>query len=123
MKNLVKNSFYAGAWIALVGLNNVALAIDVVKEKPTTTWDQNQSGSFITTLDNILWYVIWLLYFIAVAFALYGGFQILTASGDEEKVKSWKTTLINAVIGLVVIFLASQIITWVIWIWNRVTQW
>jgi hypothetical protein len=45
---------------------------------------------------------------------LYGGFQILTAGGDEEKVKKGKTTLIQAVIGLIVIFLASNIIRWVI---------
>jgi hypothetical protein len=46
----------------------------------------------------MLGYVIGLLYFVAVVFALYGGFQILTAAGDEEKVKKGKTTLINAVI-------------------------
>ena len=51
-------------------------------------------------------------------FALYGGFQILTAGWDEEKVKKWKTTLINAVIGLIVIFLASQIISWIVGLWD-----
>ena len=54
------------------------------------------------------------LYLVAVVFALWGGFNILTAGGDEEKVKKGKTILIQAAIGLVVIFLASSIVNWVV---------
>jgi type IV secretory pathway VirB2 component (pilin) len=86
----------------------------VTRTQAVTSWDNGTWSSFITTLDNILGYLIGLLYFVAVVFALYGGFQILTAAWDEEKVKKGKTTLINAVIGLVVIFLASIIVRWVI---------
>jgi hypothetical protein len=35
----------------------------------------------------MLGFVIGLLYFIAVLFALYGGFLILTAGGEEDRVK------------------------------------
>jgi len=49
-----------------------------------------------------------------VVFALWGGFNILTAGGDEEKVKKGKTILIQAAIGLVVIFLASSIVQWIV---------
>ena len=37
----------------------------------------------------------------------------MTAGGDEEKVKKGKTTLINALIGLFVIFIAWQIVGWI----------
>ena len=114
MKNLVKGSLYATAAVSLVWLNSVTNALNVRSTQGTTTGDEKTWGTFIETLDSMLWYLIGLLYFVAVIFALYGWFQILTASWDEEKVKSWKTTLINAVIWLVVIFLASQIISWVI---------
>lgn len=114
MNNVIKNGLYTLAWLSLGGLANVTNAIDITGSKSTTTWDSGQSWDLITTLDNILWYALGLLYFIAVIFALYWGFQILTAGWDEDKVKKWKTTLINAVIGLVVIFLASIIIRWVI---------
>ncbi len=51
---------------------------------------------------------------IAVFYGLWGGFNILTAGGDEEKVKKGKTVLIQVSIGLVIIFLAYSIVTWVI---------
>lgn len=110
MKNIVKAGL-AGAVVAHAG---VVSAIDVDRTRGTTTGDNGTGGNFINTLDTILGYLIGLLYFVAIVFALYGGFQILTAGGDDEKVKKGKTTLINAVIGLVVIFLASSIVGWII---------
>ena len=114
MKNLVKNTLYTSAAFGLVGLSSVTNALDPITWQPTSTADNLTDGGFIGTLDSMLGYIISLLYFIAVIFAIYGWFQILTASWDEEKVKKWKTTLINAVIWLIVIFLASQIISWII---------
>lgn len=110
MKNTLKLAF-----LSTVALHSYSVyAIDVTRSKNTTAGDNGNSTNFVWTLDNILGYVIGLLYFIAVVFALWGGFQILTAGGDEEKVKKGKTTLIQAVIGLIVIFLASSIIRWVV---------
>lgn len=115
MKNLVKNTFYATTWTFLLGLNTLSVsAISVTNTKATTTWDNGTDGDFINTLDTMLGYVVGLLYFIAVVFTLWGWFQILTAGWDEEKVKKWKTTLIQAVIGLILIFLASQIVSWIV---------
>lgn len=99
---------------ALVAQVYAAQAIDATATQQTTTGDNLTDGGFVQTLDNMLGFLIGLLYFVAVLFALWWGFQILTAGGDEEKVKKGKTTLIQAVIGLIVIFLASQIISWVI---------
>jgi hypothetical protein len=118
MKKLVKNGLYSIGWLWLLLLNNAVLALDATKTKTTTWWDNGTNGDFITTLDNILSYVIGLLYFIALLFCLYGGFTILTAWWEEDKVKKWKTTLINAVIWLIVIFLASQIVHWIISLWS-----
>jgi len=112
MKNTVKNSFYAGSAIALISLNNIVSALDVGLK--TTKADNGAGNDFMTTLDNMFGYLLTFLYFIAVVFAVYGWFQILTAGWDDAAVKKWKTTLINAVIGLVVIFLSSIIIRWVI---------
>ncbi len=47
-------------------------------------------------------------------FAIYGGFTILTSGGDEDKVKKGKNLIIYVVIGLALVFLASQIVTWII---------
>jgi type IV secretory pathway VirB2 component (pilin) len=110
MNNLVKGSFA----VAVATHAQFVSAINIKSTQTTTTGDNGTDGNFIDTLDTMLGYLIGLLYFVAVVFALYGGFQILTAGGDEEKVKKGKTTLIQAVIGLVVIFLASQIVNWII---------
>jgi len=75
---------------------------------------QNGWNDLVDTINNILWYIIGLFYFIAVAFWIYAGFTILTWAGDEEKMKKWKNILIYVVVGLIVIFLASQIVRWVI---------
>ncbi len=75
---------------------------------------QNGGNDLVDTVDNILAYIIGLFYFIAVAFGIYAGFIILTGAWDEEKMKKWKNILIYVVVGLVVIFLASQIIRWII---------
>lgn len=50
---------------------------------------------------------------VAVLYGIYGGFLIMTAGGDDGKVKTGKTILIQVVIGLVVIFLAYSIVNWI----------
>jgi hypothetical protein len=46
--------------------------------------------------------------------AIYGGFQILTAGWDDEKVKKGKTTLINALLGIFVILISWTLVDWII---------
>lgn len=75
---------------------------------------KNGGSDLVETSNNMLWYVIGLFYFIAVAIGIYAGFQILTSLGDDEKVKKGRQTLIYSFLGLVVIFLASQIVNWLI---------
>ena len=118
MKKTIKNTLYSGLWIWLALQNSITNALDPFAQKTTTTGENWQKGDFVWTLDLMLWYVIWLLYFIAVVIGLYGAFQILTAGWDEEKVKKWRKTLINAVIWLALIFLVSIIIRWIIALFN-----
>jgi hypothetical protein len=51
---------------------------------------------------------------IAVAYVLWAGFQIMTAGGDEERVKKGRQTIIYVIIGIVVMWLAFWIVTFVI---------
>lgn len=119
----MKNILLASTALFVAAQAQVVSAIDVKVEKGATKGDNLTSGDLVTTVDLILGYFIGLLYFVAIVFALYGGFLILTAGWDEEKVKKGKTTLIQAVIGLAVIFLASQIVTWVISIFTASSGW
>lgn len=74
---------------------------------------KNDWIELVPKLDNMFTYFIWLFYFIAVVFAVYWWFRILTSWWDEEKVKKWKNIIIYVVIWLIVIFLASQFIRWI----------
>ncbi|NCP77011.1 hypothetical protein GW819_03830 [Candidatus Gracilibacteria bacterium] len=77
----------------------------------------NVSGSANTadkTIQNLVSNAMVFLGIIAVLYGIYGGFLILTAGGEDDKVKKGKTILIQVAIGLVVIFLANSIVQMVL---------
>ena len=73
-----------------------------------------ETDSLEIALQNYVNYLMTFLYLIAVLYAIWGGFLILTAGGDEEKVKKWKTVLIHAGIGLFVIWIAATMVKFVL---------
>ena len=48
---------------------------------------------------------------VAVVFVIIGGFMLMTSSGDPNRVASGRTTIINAVIGLVIAVLATSLVS------------
>lgn len=123
MNKIIKNSFYTVSWIALSSHANLIFAWWAAwwKSEATFWTDKRQivTGQIEDrTLDqSIQFYVNYLmtfLYLIAVLYALWGWFLILTAAWDEKKVKKWKTILIQWAIWLLVIWLSWTIIKWVL---------
>lgn len=111
MKNIVK------AGLATVVATQATLASAAINFGTEASVDGALKGSAQTadqTIQDLIGNAIAFLYILAVVYALWGGFNILTAGGDEEKVKKGKTVLIQAGIGLVVIFLASSIVRWIL---------
>lgn len=51
---------------------------------------------------------------ILVGYLIYGGYTWMTAAGDTERVQAGKDTLTNAVIGIVVIFVAFVVAQFII---------
>lgn len=118
MKSVIKKSLYSFVWLALMWINFANAAIDF-------EWDDSQGwavdaglkwsdNDLATVINNWISYLTNFLYLIAIIMMLYGWFNILTAGWDEEKVKKWKTILIQAVTWLIVVFIANSIVTWVI---------
>lgn len=68
-----------------------------------------------TTVNGLIKTVIsWLLgiaFAVAVLFLIVGGFLYITAGGNEEQVEKGKSTVINAIIGIVIIVLSYVIIS------------
>lgn len=107
----MKKSLYAVAWVTLTALNQANAAINpgwVSNQWIVSTWRADE------VIQRYVTNVLGFLYLIAVLYWLWGWFNILTAGWDEEKVKTWKTVIINALIWIVVIFLVGTIVELVI---------
>lgn len=113
MKKTIKSVAYAAAWAWLLAINSANAAIDFWKEKVDTRIRGSENDAVVviqTWIANISIF----LSIVAVIFILWAGFQILTAAWDEEKVKKWKTIIIQAFIWLLVIFIAYSVVDWVL---------
>ena len=110
MKNIIKSTAYSAVALSSVAFTSaIDYWVESWKKFAGTTWEWDLKW----TLESILEYILTFLAFIAVAFAIYGGFQILTAGWDEDKVKKGKTTLINALIWVFVIMISWTLVSWI----------
>jgi hypothetical protein len=68
-------------------------------------------NTIINTVINLL---SWIIGVIAVIMIIYGGFKFVTSAGDSGKVTSARSTIIYALIGLVVVAFAQTIVKFVL---------
>lgn len=113
MKSITKKAFYSMVWASSLVYSQANAAINM--------WEGNvQAGIRGTseTADQAVQTLIvrfaQFLTIIAVVYLLWGWFNILTAGWDEEKVKKWKTVIIQSLIWLVVIWIASSVVGWLL---------
>ena len=95
----------------LVAENSFA-ALDFGKSKADPLKGGNATdgvGGIMALVANFLTFVT----VIAVLYVIYAGFQVMTAGGDEEKLKKGKTIIIQVVIGIAIMWLAYSIVSWV----------
>jgi Type IV secretion system pilin len=69
------------------------------------------SGSIFTTIVNILLFIIGA---ISVIMLIIGGIRYTVSGGDSSAVTGAKNTILYAIIGLVVAFLAFAVVNWVL---------
>lgn len=65
-------------------------------------------------LSNIIQFAMTFSIIIAVIAVLIAGFKYITSAGDSEKVKSSTQSLIFALVGLVIVFLAPTLIKFIL---------
>jgi len=114
MKNTIKNTAYALTWVGLLTLNN---ATNAAMNMSGEQINQNLVGDNRTAdvvIQDWISTITMYLAIIAIIVILWAWFQILTASWDEEKVKKWKSIIVQVVIWMLVIFIAWSIVWWVI---------
>ena len=73
-----------------------------------------QSTDLKTIIADVINIALGFLGIIAVIIILFAGFKWMTAAGNEEQVSSAKKMIVQAVIGLAIIFLAWAIANFVI---------
>ncbi len=113
MNNLIKKSFYSFAWLTLVTQSNLTSAMNLWNDK-VQQWMKWTDNTADVAVQNLVGTLATFLTILAVLYALYWGFNILTAGWDDEKVSKWKTILIQALLWLLVIWLAYSVISWLV---------
>jgi hypothetical protein len=106
----------------LLTLTTAVFALSVVPALATTLETGLDYGTFtgLGTRDlregvmNIVNVLLGFLGIIAIIIILWGGFRWMTAGGNEDKVGEAKKIIIAGIIGLVIIFTAYAIATFVI---------
>lgn len=68
-------------------------------------------GSIFTTVVNIMLFIIGA---ISVVMLIFGGIRYTTSAGNSAAVTGAKNTIMYAIIGLVVAFLAFAVVNWVL---------
>lgn len=105
--------------VAALALPLIASAVTIDRTIGTTL--TLGTSDLKTTVINIIQWVLGLLGLIAVVMILIGGFQWMTAGGNEEKVAGAKKIISAAVIGLIVVLLAWAIVIFVVNTTSNVT--
>ena len=120
MKNIIKTTAYSAVALSSIAYTSALnLKTEWSVEQFQWAWD----GDLGSTIASFLNYILGFLWLVAIAFAMYGGFQILTAGWDDDKVKKGKTTLINALLWIFVILISYTLVNWLIdwvstvWTW------
>lgn len=84
-----------------------------------TTVDAWKATSFVANIAQpLLDMVMYVVPFMFMAIAIYSFFKIVTANGDETKIKQWRLSIIHASIAIIVIKVSQAFVNSVYWMIN-----
>ncbi len=89
----------------------------LIKDEATCTLNGPEIGG----LSNYIWHIvlnvidilIMAIGYISVGFIIYGGFQYLTSAGNADGAKKGKTTITNAIIGLILAIVSVAVVRFI----------
>lgn len=114
----MKNTIKAGLGLSALAMTNIALAAWNSSTSFTRGNDASQFNYGGQTLDqqinSWLGYLTGFLLLVSVVIGLWWAFNILTAAGDEDKVKTGKSIILRAAGWLVAVFSIYMIMSFVI---------
>lgn len=89
----------------------IANGVDCAQGAGTPATLFGGEGSIFTTVVNVLLFIIGA---ISVVMLIYGGIRYTTSGGNSASVTAAKNTIMYAIIGLIIAFLAFAIVNWVL---------
>lgn len=124
IKTFAQKTIIASLALGLAVFSILPMAVGAARGDSTGNYGFNSSFNNIDigttnsdlpkTIAKIINIVLGFLGIVAVIFILYGGFIWMTAAGNEDKVGEARKTIVQGVIGLVIIFAAWAIASFVI---------
>ncbi len=114
-----------------VWMGSAVFTKDNQYKNPTNEWGSSnidviwswawQQDAFVNVIKWAINWMLGILALIALIILLYGGFQMVTSAGDEDKYTSWFTILKHAATGLILIGIAWFIVSIIFWLVNLLT--
>ena len=118
MRFILKRPWIITATLTIfILLSFFAFSTDVSRAQGWNDWRGYVPGGIQGSLQDYIKAIInaalLLAGVVAVAYLIIGGYKYVTSSGNAEAVEAAKTTILNAIIGLVIIFAAYVIVDFV----------
>jgi len=109
---MIKKLKYICALLVALAIPSVAWADNIIFENPATGFLINlgDDNTFRGLILKFITLALSIAGILAIAFIIYGGLQYITSAGNEEQAESGKKTLLNAIIGVVIIVLSYAIV-------------
>lgn len=109
------------AFVGLLGVSSLAAAslltsdasAQVTSGINAATTGEMRGKSVDNTVGSIVNVLLWVVGILSVTMIVWSGFKYITSAGDTSKLASAKSTLIYAVVGLIIAILAYAIVTFV----------
>ena len=87
------------------------LSVNSTKDCTTTGGSESRFQEILATVINIFSVIVGI---VAVIMIIFGGFKYITSAGNQENIKTAKTTIIYALVGLIIVALAQVIVRFVL---------
>ncbi|MCY3804588.1 MAG: hypothetical protein OXF85_01855 [Candidatus Saccharibacteria bacterium] len=96
-----------GLTVATTAWSLVTFTLDSVTGPETVN---GQTSSIVNLLANISGYLIFITAIISIIVVIIGGFQLVFSEGNSEQAKKARSTIIYAVIGLLIAIIAGPVL-------------
>jgi hypothetical protein len=114
-KKVMRIAFYSFFGFALMAAVSTSKVFAVTKWSVPQVFDPS---SGINSLQDVVSLIIHIAFLaaglVAVVYLIIGGFRYVTAAGNPDQVELAKATILNSVIGLIVILISFLIVSYIL---------